>query len=97
MTTPDGFVIGYNNPVDEVTGGTLEYDAQPEEAGRWVESIYFPTSRALTPGIYQYQVSSNGFDAWILEIFVYGELVTTTTGLTDSGVMDFELSEEMLS
>jgi uncharacterized protein YfaP (DUF2135 family) len=95
VITPGGAVIGYQqSPFDEVTGGQLEEDVQPKEAGKWVENIYFPSDQNLTPGTYQFQVSSNGFEAWILEIFIDGELVTTSTGLTDSGWIAFEVPEQ---
>ena len=83
VITPGGAVID-QNPFDQVTGGMLDRDVHPKEPGRWLQNIIFPAFSAITQGTYQYQVNSNGLEVWIVEIVLHGELVTTTTGLTDS-------------
>jgi uncharacterized protein YfaP (DUF2135 family) len=93
VTTPNGGIINFEFPLDELTGGTLERDVQPAEFGRYVENIYFPYSGEPLPGTYLYDVTAGGLEIWTVQIYLDGELINTLSGIQDASMLTFELPD----
>lgn len=90
VSTPAGTVINFSTPVDEITGGILEFDTRPYEYGNYVENIFFPESHQTPEGMYTYEISSGGIDPWTAEVFVDGELFKTSSGVGGGDAISFE-------
>lgn len=88
VITPGGVEIGYENGIDEASGGRLDFDSYGQSTGRWVENIYFPTVGFAPVGNYTFFAETGGNtngemidDIWTLAVYEGDVLVDSHTGL----------------
>ena len=90
MLTPGGAHIYFGDPVDDVSGGTLDTDDIPPSgsADRWVENISFSTNGTAPSGNYTFWVYCYALCSpavpWTVEVYTNGVLQASNSGIGDS-------------
>jgi hypothetical protein len=81
VQAPGGQPINSENPVDPVSGGTLEDNVTPTESDFRAENIFFPTDRPIIPGDYQVLLTGNSeSEPWTITLTIDGIQVSSLTG-----------------
>lgn len=81
VQAPGGQPIDATNPVDPVSGGTLEENVIPTGLGYHAENIFFPTDRPIIPGDYQVLLIGNSdSEPWTITLTIDGVQISSLTG-----------------
>jgi uncharacterized protein YfaP (DUF2135 family) len=96
VETPDGTVVFYANPIDQVSGGQFGEDFTQPGFGFHVENTFFPPGRA-PPGQYRYYIvpsTSRGgeSDTWTLSVFEGDQRVANQSGSGESSIFTYNIA-----